>query len=231
MEQSVGLQSVDRFGEGQAAKQAVPFSGVTVPLDVEAITADPIEASERGVELFAEILREAGAVALNEAIFGAVPLSQYIDWIVELRRPDSGQESRLQEVVDQPLAGGRHRRFICCGQTARSHMCPPGSRRFDMTRHWLSPVPGQKLTEPLDSMIVDAGQHVGKPGLRIDVVELGHSNTDPNVAIVAADRAQCRSNRPPELRRRRRLLALRLLVDILPSGITGNERNVGKLSD
>jgi len=51
--------------------QAEPFSGVTVPLDVEAIRADPVETGERGVELFAEILREAGAVALNEAIFGA----------------------------------------------------------------------------------------------------------------------------------------------------------------
>ena len=41
--------------------QAEPFSRVTVPLDVEAITADPVEASERGVELFAEIFRKAGA--------------------------------------------------------------------------------------------------------------------------------------------------------------------------
>ena len=72
--------------------EAEPFSGVTMPLDVEAITADPVEAGERGVELFAEIFREAGAVALNEAIFGAVPLPPDIDGIVELRRPDGGQE-------------------------------------------------------------------------------------------------------------------------------------------
>jgi hypothetical protein len=39
--------------------KAEPFSGVTVPLDVEAIVADPVEAGERGVELFVEILREA----------------------------------------------------------------------------------------------------------------------------------------------------------------------------
>ena len=69
---------------------------MTVPLDVEAIAADPVEAGERGVELFAAILREAGAVALNETIFGAVPFSQDIDGIVELRRPDSGQEAGLQ---------------------------------------------------------------------------------------------------------------------------------------
>ena len=49
--------------------QAEPFSGMTVPLDVEAVAADPVEAGEGGVELFAEILREAGAVALNEAIW------------------------------------------------------------------------------------------------------------------------------------------------------------------
>jgi hypothetical protein len=102
--------------------QAEPLSGVTVPLDVEAITADPVEAGERGVELFAEILREAGTVALNESIFGAVPLSQDIDGVVELGRPDSGQEAGLQEVVDQLLAGGRHHRFIRRGQTARSHV-------------------------------------------------------------------------------------------------------------
>lgn len=102
--------------------QAEPFSGVTVPLDVEAIAADPVEADERGVELFAEILREAGAVALNEPVFGAMPLSQNVDGIVELRRPDGGQEAGLQEVVDQLLAGGRHRRFIRRGQTVRSHV-------------------------------------------------------------------------------------------------------------
>jgi hypothetical protein len=32
-----------------------------------------------------------------------------------------------------------------------------------MTWHWLSPVPGQKFARPLDSMIVDARQDVGKP--------------------------------------------------------------------
>jgi hypothetical protein len=122
MEQSARSEGVDRFGEGEATIKAEPFSGVTVPLDVEAIAADPVEAGKRGVELFADILREAGAVALNEAIFGAVPFSQDIDGIVELRRPDRGQESRLQEVVDQLLAGGRHRQFVCRGQTARSHV-------------------------------------------------------------------------------------------------------------
>ena len=124
--------------------QAEPFSGVAVPLEVEAVAADPVEAGEGGVELFAEILREAGAVALNEAILGAVPLSQDIDGIVELRRPDSGQEAGLQEVVDQLLAGGGHRRFFAAERPV-DLMCPLGSRRFGTARHGLSPIPGQKL--------------------------------------------------------------------------------------
>src|SRR5256714_7186050 len=84
--------------------------------------------------------------------------------------------------------GGRRRGFrkrsISGGQAAVSAdlsaadkplalMCPLGSRRFDMARHEFAPVPGQKLIQPLDSMIVDAREHVGEPGLRIDVVELG----------------------------------------------------------
>lgn len=115
MEQSVGLSRVDSFGEGEATMEAEPFSGVTVPLDVEAVAADAVEAGERGVELFAEILREAGSVALNEAIFGAVPLSQDIDGILELRRPDRGQDSGLQEVVDK---GNCH--YIVRGETTES---------------------------------------------------------------------------------------------------------------
>ena len=112
MEQSVGSQGIDRLGEGEATMEAEPFSGVTVPLDVESITTDPVEAGERGVELFAEILREAGAVALNEAILGAVPFAMDIDGIVELRRPDGRQEAGLEEVIDQVLASGGHRRFF-----------------------------------------------------------------------------------------------------------------------
>ena len=87
--------------------QAEPFSGVAVPLEVKAIAADPVEAGKGCVKLFAEILWEAGAVALNEAILGAVPLAEDIDGIVELRRPDGGQEAGLQEVVDQVLTGDR----------------------------------------------------------------------------------------------------------------------------
>ena len=93
--------------------QAEPFSGMAVPLEVEAVAADPVEAGEGGIELFAEILRESGAVALNEAILGAVPFAEDIDGIVELCRPDGRQEAGLQEVIDQVLANGGHRRFFC----------------------------------------------------------------------------------------------------------------------
>src|SRR5690349_1884827 len=34
------------------------------------------------------------------------------------------------------------------------------------------PIPGQQLIEPVDGVIVDAGEYVGEPGLRVDVVEL-----------------------------------------------------------
>ena len=124
--------------------QAEPFSGVAMPLEVEAVAADPVETGEGRVKLFAEILRETGAVALNEAILGAVPLAEDIDGIVELRRLDGGQEAGLQEVVDQVLAGGGHRRFFCRGKPL-DLMFPLGSRRFGTTWHRLSPVPGQKL--------------------------------------------------------------------------------------
>ena len=90
MEQSFGPECVNRFGEGKAAMQAEPFSGVAVPLEIEAIAADPIEAGEGRVKLIAQILLETGAVALNESILGTVPLAEDVDGIVELRRPDGG---------------------------------------------------------------------------------------------------------------------------------------------
>jgi hypothetical protein len=88
VEDTVGSERFDRLDESEAAMEAEPFSGVAVPLDVEAVGADPVEASERRVELLAEIFREAGAVALDEAILGAMPFAEDIDGIVELRRPD-----------------------------------------------------------------------------------------------------------------------------------------------
>ena len=117
---------------------------MTVPLDVEVIAVDPVEAGERSVELFTEILREAGAVALNEAILGAVPLSQDIDRIVELCRPDSGQEARLQEVVDQLLQAAVTA-DLSAADRPLALMCPLGSRlalAFASSRAEAQPVSG-----------------------------------------------------------------------------------------
>src|ERR1700722_18595830 len=88
VEDTVGSERFDRSDEIEAAMEAEPFSGVAMPLDVEAVGADPVEASEGRVELLAEIFREAGAVALDEPILGAMPFAEDIDGIVELRRPD-----------------------------------------------------------------------------------------------------------------------------------------------
>lgn len=65
-------------------------TGAAMAMDVEAVAADPVEAGEGGIEFFAEIFGEAGAVALDEAILRAAQFAEDIDWIVELRRPDHG---------------------------------------------------------------------------------------------------------------------------------------------
>ncbi|MDE2361033.1 MAG: hypothetical protein KGM42_00025 [Hyphomicrobiales bacterium] len=59
MQDSVGLESCDGFVEIEAAIDSEPLAGVAMPLHVEAVGADPIEASEGRVELFAQIVREA----------------------------------------------------------------------------------------------------------------------------------------------------------------------------
>ena len=100
----VGLERVDGLDERQTTVQAEPFFGMAMPLDVEAVAADPVEAGEWGIELLAEIVWEAGAVALDESILRAVPFAADIDRIVELCWSDYSQESRLQEFADQSLA-------------------------------------------------------------------------------------------------------------------------------
>ena len=152
MEQSVDLacQSLRRASGRDAGR---PFPVWRCHWMSKRLRTDPVEAGERSVELFTNILREAGAVALNKAIFGAVPLSQDIDWVVELRRSDSGQE-RVQEA--RRLAAGRQPSPpICLPRIDRSLSCASlGSSCFDSTRHEPAPVPWQKLIQPLDSMIV-----------------------------------------------------------------------------
>src|SRR6478609_5686752 len=61
------------------------------------------------------------------------------------------------------------------------------------------PIPGQQLIEPVDGVIVDAGQHVGEPGLRIDVVELrrhdqrGHDSGAVGAAFGAGEQSKAKS--------------------------------------
>ena len=74
-----------------------------MPLDIEAVAAHPVQASERGVEFFAKGLRLAGSVTLDEPIAVSMPFAEDIDWVVELSGADCRQESRLQHLVDKPL--------------------------------------------------------------------------------------------------------------------------------
>src|SRR3974390_1822292 len=104
MQDPIGPESFDSLVEGQTTIDAEPLAGVAMPLKVETVAADPVEASEGRIELFAQIFREAGSIALDEAIFGAMPFAENVDRIIELGRPDRRQEARLQKVVYQPLA-------------------------------------------------------------------------------------------------------------------------------
>jgi hypothetical protein len=79
VEDTVGLQRLHGLGESEAAMKAEPFSGVAMPLDVETVAGYPVEAGEGGIELLAEVFREAGAIALYEAILGGVPFAEDID--------------------------------------------------------------------------------------------------------------------------------------------------------
>ena len=99
MQDSVGLERLYGVDESEAAMQAEPFSGVAMPLDVEAIPADPVEARERGIELLAEIVRKAGAIALDESIVGAAPFAENVDRVIKLRRADHMQEPADQSLV------------------------------------------------------------------------------------------------------------------------------------
>ena len=45
-----------------------------------------------------------------------------------------------------------------------------------------APIPWQQLVEPLRGILGDAGEHVGEPGQRIDVIELCRLCRPPNYA-------------------------------------------------
>jgi hypothetical protein len=68
--------------------EAEPGARVSMPLDIEAVAAYPVQASERGVEFFAQGLRLTGSIALDEPIAVSMPSAEDIDWVVELSGAD-----------------------------------------------------------------------------------------------------------------------------------------------
>ena len=126
MEQCIGLERFHGHGKRQSAVEAEPLSGVAVPLDVETVAADPIEADKGGVELFTDIFREAGTVSLNEPMLGAVPFANNVDGIVEFSGSYGRQEAGLIEVLDKVLARRGNRRLFRCSESrcAHSHCSP-----------------------------------------------------------------------------------------------------------
>jgi hypothetical protein len=66
---------------------------------------------------------------------------------------------------EKKYAFGEHRGVVARGSELPCSGC--------LGRRLLSrPVPWQELVDAIGRVIGDAGQHVGEPGLRIDVVEL-----------------------------------------------------------
>src|ERR1700728_3628623 len=98
--------------------EAEPFAGMPMPLKVEAPGADPVQTRECRVKLLAEVLGKAGPIALNEAIACSVPFPADVNRVVELGRPDDGQESRFQYLVDQSLTGGGDGDLLSLGKGA-----------------------------------------------------------------------------------------------------------------
>lgn len=76
---SVGLDCLQGLEEALGTVEAIPSASMAMPLNVEAIGAGPVEADEWCVELFTEVFRESGTVALDKAIAGALPFALDID--------------------------------------------------------------------------------------------------------------------------------------------------------
>jgi hypothetical protein len=63
---------------------------MTVPLDIETVSRDPVQGREGTIELLIQCLGKTGTVALDETISGATPLAVDVDGIVELGWSDDG---------------------------------------------------------------------------------------------------------------------------------------------
>src|ERR1700680_4348540 len=87
--------------------EAEPSSRVSMPLEIEAVAAYPVQASERSVEFFAQGLRLTGSIALDEPIAVSMPFAEDIDRVVELSGVVCMQEYPIQHLLDKPLTGDR----------------------------------------------------------------------------------------------------------------------------
>ena len=63
----------------------MPNACMTVPLDIETVSSDPVQGCEGTIEFLIYRLRETGTVALDKTISCATPLAVDVDGIVELR--------------------------------------------------------------------------------------------------------------------------------------------------
>lgn len=82
-----------------------------MPHDIEAgfhkMVLQMIEPREGRIEFLAKVLRKAGTVPGDEAVFAAVPLAEDVDGIVELRRANLWQKTRFERFCDKLLADCR----------------------------------------------------------------------------------------------------------------------------
>jgi hypothetical protein len=84
VQKPVGFDCLEGLGEGQTTVEAEPSSRVPVPLNIKTVAAYPVQPRERAVELFAQILREAGSIALDEPVAVSMPFAENVDGVVEL---------------------------------------------------------------------------------------------------------------------------------------------------
>src|SRR5262249_61678584 len=90
----------------------MPLAGVAKVGQVETIAGDVFEAGERRIEFPPGVVHKARTVALDESVVGAVPPPADIDRIVEIPWANLRKEARVQDLVDEGLAGGSHRRLM-----------------------------------------------------------------------------------------------------------------------
>jgi hypothetical protein len=67
MENAVGFDQLQGLSQGFVPVQAEPCAGVTMPLNVEAVGAQPVDPHEGGIELFPQIVGESRSISLDEA--------------------------------------------------------------------------------------------------------------------------------------------------------------------